>query len=214
MGFDKQTIRDISVDNKTILVRTDYNVPISSSGAISDDLRIRASLPTLKYLLKHNCKIIIISHLGRPDGKPNPKYTLLPVAKRLGELLGIKIDFISDCIGDKITNAVKKLKPGQILMLENVRFYPGETANDINFARAIADSTGARYFVQDGFGVVHRAHATTSAITHFIPSVAGFLLEKEVIALSEAIDGEKRPLVAVLGGAKVSDKISVIEKLV
>lgn len=214
MGFNKQTIRDISVDNKTILVRTDYNVPISSSGAISDDLRIRASLPTLKYLLKHNCKIIIISHLGRPDGKPNPKYTLLPVAKRLGELLGIKIDFISDCIGDKITNAVKKLKPGQILMLENVRFYPGETANDINFARAIADSTGARYFVQDGFGVVHRAHATTSAITHFIPSVAGFLLEKEVIALSEAIDGEKRPLVAVLGGAKVSDKISVIEKLV
>ena len=214
MGFDKQTIRDISVDNKTILVRTDYNVPINSSGAISDDLRIRASLPTLKYLLKHNCKIIIISHLGRPDGKPNPKYTLLPVAKRLGELLGIEIDFISDCIGDKITNAVKKLKPGQILMLENARFYPGETANDINFARAIADSTGARYFVQDGFGVVHRAHATTSAITHFIPSVAGFLLEKEVIALSEAIDGEKRPLVAVLGGAKVSDKISVIEKLV
>ena len=214
MGFDKQTIRDISVDNKTILVRTDYNVPIDSSGAISDDLRIRASLPTLKYLLKHNCKIIIISHLGRQDGKPNPKYTLLPVAKRLGELLGIKIDFISDCIGDKITNAVKKLKPGQILMLENVRFYPGETANDINFARAIADSTGARYFVQDGFGVVHRAHATTSAITHFIPSVAGFLLEKEVIALGEAINGEKRPLVAVLGGAKVSDKISVIEKLV
>ena len=171
-------------------------------------------MPTLKYLLKHNCKIIIISHLGRPDGKPNPKYTLLPVAKRLGELLGIKIDFISDCIGDKITNAVKKIKPGQILMLENVRFYPGETANDINFARAIADSTGARYFVQDGFGVVHRAHATTSAITHFIPSVAGFLLEKEVIALSEAIDSEKHPLVAVLGGAKVSDKISVIEKLV
>ena len=214
MGFDKQTIRDISVDNKTILVRTDYNVPINSSGAISDDLRIRASLPTLKYLLKHNCKIIIISHLGRPDGKPNPKYTLLTVAKRLCELLGIEIDFISDCIGDKITNAVKKLKPGQILMLENVRFYPGETANDINFARAIADSTGARYFVQDGFAVAHRAHASTHAISLCVPGLAGLLLEKEYITITKAMSSPKHPLVAIIGGAKVSDKISLIKRLI
>jgi len=213
MGFFKRTVRDVPVKNKTVLVRADYNVPLNSHGAISDDLRITASLPTLQYLLDHNAKVVIISHLGRPEGKEK-KYTLKPVAKRLSELLDQNVVFVEDCIGDTVVQAVKKAPNGSVILLENLRYYKEEEANNASFAEKIAKSTGARYFVQDGFGVVHRAHASTEAITHCIPSVSGLLLEREYVTITEAMSSPKRPLVAVMGGAKVSDKITVIEKFV
>ena len=213
MSFFKRTIRDVPIDNKTVLVRADYNVPQSSTGAISDDLRIRASIPTLEYLLEHHAKVVIMSHLGRPEGR-EAKYSLKPVAKRLSELLGRKVIFVDDCIDDKVVQAVKKAPNNSIILLENLRYYPEEEANDSDFAQKIAKSTGARYFVQDGFGVVHRAHASTEAITHFIPSVSGLLLEREYVTITGAMEKPQRPLVAVMGGAKVSDKITVIERLV
>lgn len=213
MGFFKRTIRNVPIDNKTVLIRTDYNVPQNSSGAISDDLRIRASLPTIEYLLEHHCKVVIMSHLGRPEGK-EAKYSLKPVAKRLSDLLGRKVIFVEDTIGDKVTQAVKKAPNNAVVLLENLRFYPEEEANNIKFAEKIAKSTGARYFVQDGFGVVHRAHASTEAITHFIPSVSGLLLEREYVTITGAMEKPQRPLVAVMGGAKISDKITVVERFV
>lgn len=211
MAFGKITVKDIKVNNKTILVRTDYNVPLSEDGSIADDLRIRASLPTLRYLLKRNARVVIISHLGRPYGKKDKKYTLEAVAERLSELLKIEVGFVEDCIGDKVVQAVKKTRLGGVVLLENLRYYPEEEKDSQAFARKIAEATKARYFVQDGFGVVHRAHSSTSAITNYIPSVSGLLLEKEYKAIIKAIEKPKRPLVAVLGGAKVSDKIGVIE---
>ena len=213
MTFFKRTIKDVSIDTKTVLVRADYNVPQSKDGSISDDLRIRASLPTLEYLLKHNAKVVIMSHLGRPEGRET-KYSLKPVAKRLSELLGKKVIFVEDSIGDKVVQAVKKAPNGSVILLENLRFYKEEEANDEAFAEKIAKSTGARFFVQDGFGVVHRAHASTEAITHFIPSVSGLLLEREYVTITSAMKHPERPLVAVMGGAKISDKITVIERLV
>ena len=213
MGFFKRTIRNVPIDNKTVLIRADYNVPQNSSGAINDDLRIRASLPTIEYLLEHHCKVVIMSHLGRPEGK-EAKYSLRPVAKRLSDLLGRKVIFVEDTIGDKVTQAVKKAPKNAVILLENLRFYPEEEANDAKFAEKIAKSTGARYFVQDGFGVVHRAHASTEAITHFIPSVSGLLLEREYVTITGAMEKPQRPLVAVLGGAKISDKITVVERFV
>lgn len=213
MSFFKRTIRNVPIDNKTVLIRADYNVPQSKTGAISDDLRIRASLPTIEYLLEHHCKVVIMSHLGRPEGKEQT-YSLRPVAKRLGELLDRNVVFVEDCIGDTVTQAVKKAPNSSVILLENLRFYPEEEANDKKFAEKIAKSTGARYFVQDGFGVVHRAHASTEAITHYIPSVSGLLLEREYVTITDAMLKPKRPLVAVMGGAKISDKITVIEKFV
>ena len=213
MSFFKRTVRDVSVDNKTVLVRADYNVPQDSSGAIDDDLRIRASIPTLQYLLERNAKVVIMSHLGRPEGR-EAKYSLKPIAKRLSELLGQPVIFVGDTIGDKVVQAVKKAPKKSVILLENLRYYPEEEANDEVFAGKIAKSTGARYFVQDGFGVVHRAHASTDAITHFIPSVSGLLLEREYVTITSAMEKPKRPLVAVMGGAKISDKITVIERLV
>jgi len=213
MSFFKRTIRDVPIDNKTVLIRADYNVPQSKTGAISDDLRIRASLPTIEYLLEHHTKVVIMSHLGRPEGREQ-KYSLKPVAKRLSELLDRKVIFVDDCIGDQVVQAVKKAPNNSVILLENLRFYKEEEANDTTFAENIAKSTGARYFVQDGFGVVHRAHASTEAITHFIPSVSGLLLEREYVTITGAMDKPQRPLVAVMGGAKVSDKITVIEKFV
>lgn len=214
MVFPKQTIKDISLDKRTVLVRADYNVPITGDGTISDDLRIRASLPTLRYLLKHNCKVVIMSHLGRPDGEHKSQYSLAPVAEHLSRLLSVPVGFVGDCIGDKVASAVKAMQPGGVVLLENLRFYPEEEANDLGFAHSIAKATGARYLVQDGFGVVHRKHASTSAITHFIPAVSGFLLEHEIIAITSALEQPKRPFVAVLGGAKVSDKIAIIERFI
>jgi len=213
MAFFKRTIKDVPLDRKTVLVRADYNVPLSKTGAISDDLRIRASVPTIEYLLKHHCKVVIMSHLGRPEGR-DASLSLKPIAKRLGELLDHKVDFVDDCIGDEVARAVKKAPQGSVILLENLRFYSEEEANDEDFAKNIATSTAARYFVQDGFGVVHRAHASTDAITHYIPSVAGLLLEKEYVTITNAMGKPKRPLVAVMGGAKVSDKITVIERFV
>lgn len=213
MGFFKRTIKDVPIDRKTVLVRTDYNVPLNKEGAISDDLRIRASLPTLDYLLKADCKVVIMSHLGRPEGR-EARFSLKPIAERLSELLGKKVIFVNDCVGDKVIQAVKKAPANSVILLENLRYYAEEEANDEKFAKDIAQSTGARYFVQDGFGVVHRAHASTDAITHFVPSVSGLLLEREYVTITNAMQKPQRPLVAVMGGAKVSDKITVIERLV
>lgn len=214
MTFSKLTIRDVPLDGKTVLVRADYNVPLDEKGKIEDDFRIRASLPTLKYLLEHNCKIVIISHLGRPDGKKNLKFSLEPVAERLAELVGEPIRFVSDTVGDRVRMAVKNAPNHSITVLENLRFYPGEEADDMEFAEKLAASSSARYFVQDGFGVVHRAHASTDAITNFLPSVSGLLLEKEVSTITTAMQKPKRPLVAIMGGAKVSDKVPLVEEFV
>ena len=201
------------LDRQTVLVRADYNVPLATDGTISDDLRIRASLPTIEYLLKHGCKVVIISHLGRPEGR-DKSLSLEPVAQRLAQLLGRDVRFVDDCIGDRAYQAVKRAPKSSVIMLENLRFYKQEEADDQDFAKKIAAASGARYFVQDGFGVVHRAHASTHAITLFIPSVAGLLVEREYNTITGAMQNPKRPLVAVMGGAKVSDKIGAIERFV
>ena len=213
MTFFKETIRDVPVDNKTILVRVDYNVPLNTLGQIDDDLRIRASLPTIDFLLEHGCKVVIIAHLGRPEGADR-SLSLEPIAQHLATLLKRDVIFVDDCIGDKVYQAVKRAPKNSVIVLENLRFYPEEEADDPIFAKKIAQATAARYFVQDGFGIVHRAHASTHAITLLIPSVAGLLLEKEVTMINSAMEAPKRPLVVVMGGAKVSDKIELIERFV
>ena len=211
--FPKQTIRDIVLDGRTLLVRTDYNVPLTTEGKISDDLRIRASLPTLRYLLERNCKVVIMSHLGRPKGK-DVALSLSIVAQRLAKLLDRPVRFIDDCVGDKVRQVVRHTPPGSVVMLENLRFYEEEEADDATFAQAIQKAVRADYLVQDGFGVVHRAHASTHAITLCVPSGAGFLLEKEFVTITQALEKPRRPLVSIIGGAKVSDKIRLIERLV
>lgn len=213
MSFFKLTIRDVPLDHQTVLVRADYNVPLNKKGQIDDDFRIRASLPTLQYLLDHHCKIVIIAHLGRPEGR-DKALSLEPIGERLAKLIDHPVQFVDDCIGDKVVQAVRKATPDTIILLENLRFYKEEEADDETFAKKIAIATGARYFVQDGFGVVHRAHASTHAITLCIPSVAGFLLEKEYETLIKAMKAPKRPLVSVVGGAKIGDKIGFIEELI
>lgn len=211
-GFFKQTIKDVPLDGKTVLVRADYNVPLKEDGSIADDFRVRSSVPTLQYLTDRGCKVVIISHLGRPEGR-DQSCSLEIVAVRLSELLGQKVQFVDDCIGDKARMSVKRASKGSVTLLENLRYYDEEEANDEGFAAKLAKSSLADYFVQDGFGVAHRAHASTAAITLKLPSVAGLLLEKEYQVVHGAMKQPKHPLVAVLGGAKVSDKISVIEAL-
>ena len=213
MGFFKLTIRDVPLDNRTVLVRTGYDVPLDSDGQISDDLRIRASLPTLAYLIQRGCKIVIIAHLGRPEGR-DAKFSLEPVAQRLATLLKRDVRFVDDCIGDKVYQVVKRAPKDAIIVLENLRFHTGEEADDHEFANKIAKATGARYFVQDAFSNAHRRHASMHAITLYIPSVAGLLIEQEYDTITSAMGSPKRPLVAVMGGAKVSDKIPVIERFV
>ncbi|MCD8561540.1 phosphoglycerate kinase [Candidatus Saccharibacteria bacterium] len=213
MRFPKRTIADVPLDHKVVLVRADYNVPLNAKGEISDDLRIRASIPTIQTLLKRQATVVLMSHLGRPEGV-DPALSLEPVAAHLSKLLKRSVQFVPASEGDVVLQAVKKASRGSVLLLENLRFHPEEEANDEEFAKRIATSTGARYFVQDGFGVVHRAHASTDAITHYIPSVAGLLLEKEYQTITTAMRHPKRPLVAVLGGAKVSDKITIVERFV
>lgn len=213
-GYSKRTVRDVPLRGKTVLLRADYNVPLNAKGEIADDFRIQASLPTVRFLLEQDCKVIICSHLGRPDGKVNDEFTLEPAAERLGALLKQHVAFVPECIGDRVHQAAKRLRNGQVLMLENLRFHAGEEANDEHFAKALATDSTAEYFVQDGFGVVHRAHASTSAITQHLPSVSGLLLEREYNAIHDVMEAPERPMVAVLGGAKISDKIAVIEKLV
>jgi len=203
----------VPLDRQTVLVRADYNVPLAADGTISDDLRIRASLPTIEYLLRRGCKVVIISHLGRPEGR-DKSLSLEPVAQRLAQLLARDVRFVDDCIGDRAYQAVKRAPKSSVIMLENLRFYKQEEADDQDFAKKIAAASGARYFVQDGFGVVHRAHASTHAITLYIPSVAGLLVEREYTTITGAMQKPDRPLVAVMGGAKVSDKIGVIERFV
>ncbi|MFZ1812512.1 MAG: phosphoglycerate kinase [Candidatus Saccharimonadales bacterium] len=211
--FPKKSFRDVPLDGRAVLVRVDYNVPLHE-GVIDDDFRIRASLPTIEALLKRRCKVVLCAHLGRPEGKPNETESLEPVAHRLMELLHRPVKFVSDCVGDKVVQASKRLHAGDVLLLENLRFHPGEEANDREFAAALARDSSADYFVQDGFGIVHRAHASTEAVTHFLPSSAGLLLEKEYHMIMGAMNHPKRPLTAILGGAKISDKIPVIEKFV
>lgn len=215
MGFFKQTIRDLPLHHGKhyrVLVRVDYNVPLKD-GKVDDDLRIRASLPTLQYLLERGCSLVLISHLGRPEGH-DESCSLEPAAVRLGELLGSDVIFVDDTIGDAALQAVKHAPEGSVVMLQNLRFDPREEENDSGYAEAIARVAQADYFVQDGFGVVHRAHASTEAITHLLPSVSGLLLEREYSTIQQAMESPKRPFVAVLGGAKVSDKIQVVERFV
>ena len=179
MSFNKKTIKDIDVAGKKVLVRADYNVPLNDKGEITDDYRVQQSVPTVRYLLDHGAAVILCSHLGRPDGKPNPAYSLFPVAKSLGKLLGTEVEFAPDCVGERAEKAAQNLQPGQVLLLENLRFHPEEEANDDAFAARLASL--ADVFVQDGFGVVHRAHASTEAVTHHLPSAAGLLLELSLI---------------------------------
>jgi 3-phosphoglycerate kinase len=209
--FTKQTIRDVDVQGKRVLLRADYNVPLVQ-GKITDDYRIKQSLPTVQYLLEHGAKVIICSHLGRPDGKPDSSASLFPVAKRLHELLDKEVEFAPDCVGERAEKAAASLNSGQVLLLENLRFHPQEEANDSEFAKQLA--LLADVFVQDGFGVVHRAHASTEAVTHFLPSVAGLLLEKEVGTITNVMEAPQRPLAAVIGGAKIADKIDILNKFI
>ncbi len=209
---NKKTIRDIDLKGKRVLIRTDYNVPLDDRGAITSDYRIVQSLPTLKYLLDQNVRLVICSHLGRPDGKPKTEFSLKPVAKRLSELLKRPVQFLHDCTGPEIELAVAAMTTGQIIMLENLRFHPEEEQNNDQFASELAKL--ADVFVQDGFGVVHRAHASTDAITRHLPSVEGLLLEKEISTILSVINNPKRPLLAVTGGAKISDKIDILNKFI
>lgn len=209
--FSKKTIKDIDVRGRTVLVRADYNVPIED-GKITDDYRIDQSLPTLKYLTEKGAKVVICSHLGRPNGRVNVAYSLFPVAKRLDELLETPVSFTDVCVGEKAVAAAKKLKDGEILLLENLRFHPEEENNDDGFAAELAKL--ADMFVQDGFGVVHRAHASTDAVTKHLPSVAGLLLEREVDTITNAMHAPERPLMAIVGGAKISDKIEILHEFI
>ncbi len=209
--FTKKTIEDIDCEGKTVLVRVDYNVPISD-GKVMDAYRVKQSIPTLKYLLEHNAKPVLISHLGRPDGKPDTKYSLRPIVPVLSKLVGAKVVFAEDCIGKPVQKKLEKLEQGEILLCENLRFHPEETENSEGFAKLIAKP--AQLFVQDGFGVVHRAHASTSAVTKFLPSVSGFLLKKEVDTITNVMSEPKRPLMAIIGGAKIADKLDLIKKFI
>jgi phosphoglycerate kinase len=209
--MDKKTIRDIELSGKKVLVRVDYNVPLDKSGAISDDTRIVATLPTLKYLLEQQAAVILAAHLGRPKGTTAPEFSLAPVAKRLAKLLDKEVLLAADCVGPAVEAMAKALKPGQVLLLENLRFHAEEEKNDPAFSRQLAAL--AEVFVNDAFGVSHRAHASVEGITKFLPAVAGFLMEKEVAFLSRAVSAPEHPYVAIIGGAKVSDKIGVIANL-
>jgi 3-phosphoglycerate kinase len=209
--FSKQTIRDIDLDGKTVLLRADYNVPVAG-GKITDDYRIKQSLPTVNYLLEHNVKLIICSHLGRPDGKKDLQYSLFPVAKRLQQLLDRPVGFATDCIGEEAKKAVDGLHAGEVLLLENLRFHAEEEANDDGFAKQLASL--ADVFVEDGFGVVHRAHASTEGVTHHLPSVAGLLLEKEADTINSVMQNPKKPLVAIIGGAKIADKLEILNRFI
>ena len=210
--MNKKTIEDIDVRGKKVLVRVDFNVPLDKEQNITDDTRIRAALPTIKYLLDNNAKVILMSHLGRPKGEFKPEFSLAPVAKRLEELLNTKVTMAEDVIGESAKAAVDALKEGEVVLLENVRFHKEETKNDPEFAKALA-SFGEIY-VNDAFGTAHRAHASTEGVARYLPAVAGYLIKKELEVMGKALSDPERPFVAILGGAKVSDKIGVIENLI
>ena len=208
--FNKKTVRDENFGGKKVLVRVDFNVPIKE-GKVTDDTRIRAALPTIEFLLKQDAAVILFSHLGRPKGGPDPKYSMKPVADYLSGLVSVPVKFAEEAAGPIAKSAADSLKLGEILVLENTRFYPGEEKNDLELAKQFADL--ADIFVMDAFGSAHRAHSSTEGITHFLPAVAGFLMEKEIQYLGQAISDPARPFVAILGGAKISDKIGVIRNL-
>ena len=210
MMFEKKTVRDIDVKGKKVLVRVDFNVPLKETG-VGDDTRIRAALPTIQYLLDRGAAVILCSHLGRPKEGPEAKYSLKPVAEHLSGLIGKPVKFAPDCIGPEASAAARELKPGEVLVLENTRFHAEEEKNDLGMAEQLASL--ADLYVNDAFGTAHRAHASTEGVTHFLPGVAGFLLEKEIKYLGQAIADPKQPLVAIMGGAKISDKIGVIKNL-
>ncbi len=209
----KKTVRDVELKEKRVICRCDFNVPMKE-GAITDDTRIRAALPTIQYMLEEGASVILMSHLGRPKGKPNHDFTLEPVAKRLEELLGRPVQFApSDTVvDDGVREKAATLRPGEVMLLENVRYRAEEEKNDPGFSKELADL--ADLFVNDAFGTAHRAHSSTAGIADFLPAVSGFLIEKELQFLGEAVDDPKRPFVAILGGSKVSDKIGVIENLI
>ena len=209
--MNKKTVKDIDLKGKKVFVRCDFNVPMDEKQNITDNTRIKAALPTIKYLLEQNCKIILASHLGRPKGEVKPEFSLKPVAKELSKLLGKDVIKANDVIGEDATSKAENLKEGEIMLLENVRFHREETDNDPEFAKKLASM--AEIFVNDAFGTAHRAHASTTGIADYIPGVAGFLIEKELKFLGNAINNPERPFVAILGGAKVSDKIGVIDSL-
>src|SRR5215216_2920813 len=200
----KQTIRDVDVRGKRALVRVDFHVPLEGD-------RITAALPTIEALRGAGASVVLMSHLGRPKGKPDPRYSLAPVARHLGQLLGVSVPLLPDCVGPEVERFVQGLKPGDVVLLENLRFHAEEEANDPDFARQLA-ALGDVY-VNDAFGTAHRAHASTEGVAHYLPAVAGLLMERELDALGRALERPERPFVTILGGAKVSDKIGVIENL-
>ena len=206
-----RTLRDLDVRGKRVLLREDLNVPLAD-GKITDYTRVDAALPTLNYLREHGAKSIVLSHLGRPDGKPDPQYSLRPLVPALEDRLHIKVGFAGDCIGEAAQTAAAALKDGDVLLLENVRFHPGEEQSDPAFARALADLGDA--YVNDAFGTAHRAHASTEALAHLLPSAAGLLMESEVTALSKLLDRPARPYLCIIGGSKVKDKVGVFQNLV
>ena len=209
--MSKKTVKDIDLTGKKVFVRCDFNVPMDEHQNITDNRRIVAALPTIKYLIEQNCKIILCSHLGRPKGEVKPEFSLAPVAKELSKQLGQEVLMAKDVIGESAKSLAENLKEGQVMLLENVRFHREETDNDPEFAKELASM--AEVFVNDAFGTAHRAHASTEGISHYLPSVSGFLIEKELKFLGDALNNPERPFVAILGGAKVSDKIGVIDSL-
>jgi phosphoglycerate kinase len=215
--FNKKTIKDIDLSGKKVLVRVDYNVPANDDGSIADDYRIRQSLPTIQYLLEQGCKVVLLSHRGRPEniGTYDPKTSTKPCARRLGELLQTNVQYVENCVGDKVWALASHMVPRHVLMLENVRYHDEEEQNSAEFASAVIGSCGAEVFVQDGFGVVHRAHSSTDAMARAgIPAVAGLLLEREVDTITKVMAEPERPLMVVVGGAKISDKIEILNKFI
>src|SRR5215471_13863613 len=210
--MNKKTIRDIDLAGKRVLVRVDFNVPLDSQQHITDDTRIRAALPTIRNLLNQGASVILMSHLGRPDGKVVDTLSLAPVARHLSELLGRNVEMAKECIGPEVEAQAKSLQPGHVLLLENLRFHKEEEKNDPDFARQLAML--GEVYVNDAFGTAHRAHASTEGVTHYLPGVAAFLMEKEINFLGPALEHPQRPFAAIIGGAKVSDKIAVLERLI
>jgi phosphoglycerate kinase len=208
--FDKLTVRDVDVRGKRVLVRVDFNVPLAE-GAVTDDTRVRAALPTLRYLVDHGARVIVVSHLGRPKGEPDPALSLRPVQRVLARLLGRNVYFVDSTVGPDAEEAVERMVDGEVVMLENLRFNPGEKANDPEFARKLASL--ADMYVDDAFGAAHRAHASTAGVTEYLPAYAGLLLAHEVETLTSMLADPARPFVAILGGSKVSDKFAVIDRL-
>jgi len=210
--MQKKTVRDINVAGKRVLVRVDFNVPLDmNSGAISDDSRIRASLPTIMYLIEHKARIILCSHLGRPKGEVDEELRIAPVANCLSQLIGLRVNAVADCVGQRIENEVRELKQGDILFLENVRFHPEEEANDPYFAQELAQL--ADVYVNDAFSAAHRVHASTVGVAKYLPAVAGFLMEEELNAMSKLLASPAHPFACLIGGAKVGDKISLVQNM-